>query len=104
MQKVTLICVGKLKERFYAEAASEYVKRLGRYCKLTVMELPEERLPENPSQAQIDGALEKEAAAIRGRLPSSARLIALCVEGRERSSEDLARLMETWAEIGRAHV
>ena len=104
MQKVTLICVGKLKERFYAEAASEYVKRLGRYCKLTVMGLPEERLPENPSQAQIDGALEKEAAAIRGRLPSSARLIALCVEGRERSSEDLARLMETWAGRGESQL
>ena len=104
MQKVTLICVGKMKERFYAEAVAEYIKRLGRYCKLTVMELPEERLPENPSQAQIDGALEKEAAAIRGRLPSSAKLIALCVEGRERSSEDLARLMEAWAGRGESQL
>ena len=69
MQKVTLICVGKMKERFYAEAA-----------------------------------LEKEAAAIRGRLPSSARLIALCVEGRERSSKDLARLMETWAGRGESQL
>lgn len=104
MRRVTLICVGKLKEKFYAEAAAEYVKRLGRYCKLTVVELPEERLPENPSQAQIDGALEREAAAIRGRLPSAARLIALCVEGRERSSEDLARLMETWAGQGESQL
>lgn len=104
MQRVTLICVGKLKERFYAEAAAEYAKRLSRYCKLTVVELPEERLPENPSPAQIDGALEREAAAIRGRLPSSAVLIALCVEGRERSSQDLARLMETLAGRGESQL
>ncbi len=104
MQRVTLICVGKLKERFYAEAAAEYAKRLSRYCKLTVVELPEERLPENPSPAQIDGALEREAAAIRGRLPSSAVLIALCVEGRERSSEELARLMESWAGRGESQL
>ncbi len=97
MQRVTLICVGKLKERFYAEAAAEYVKRLGRYCKLTLVELPEERLPEDPPPAQVEAALEREAAAVRAKLPPSACLIALCVEGRERSSRDLARLMETWA-------
>ena len=56
MQRVTLICVGKLKEKFYAEAAAEYVKRLSRYCRLTLIELPEERLPENPSPAQIGRA------------------------------------------------
>lgn len=100
MQRVTLICVGKLKEKFYAEAAAEYVKRLGRYCKLTVMELPEERLPESPSPAQVEAALEREAAAIRSRLPASAGLIALCVEGRMKSSEELAQLMETWAGRG----
>lgn len=100
MQKVTLLCVGKLKERFYAEAAAEYIKRLGRHCRLTLVELPEERLPENPSPAQVESALEKEAAAIRGKLPPSACLIALCVEGRMRSSQELARLMETWAGRG----
>ena len=104
MQKVTLLCVGKLKEKFYTEAAAEYVKRLSRYCKLTVTELPEERLPENPSQAQINRALEREAETIRGKLPASARLIALCVEGRERSSEDLALLMETWAGQGESQL
>lgn len=100
MQRVTLISVGKLKERFYAEAAAEYVKRLGRYCKLTVVELQEERLPENPSPAQVEAALEKEAGAIRDKLPPSATLVALCVEGRTRSSEELARLMGTWASRG----
>ena len=90
MQRVTLLCVGKLKEKFYAEAAAEYVKRLARYCRLSIVELPEERLPENPSRAQIEAALAKEAENIRGKLPPASGLIALCVEGRMRSSEDLA--------------
>ena len=65
MQKVTILCVGKLKEKFYADAVSEYTKRLSRYCKLEIIELSEERLPEAPSPAQIDAALSKEADAIR---------------------------------------
>ena len=86
--RVQLICGGKMKEKFYIDAAAEYVKRLSAYCKLQVVELPEERLPSNPSQAQIDAALEKEAAAIRARLAPGASLIALCVEGCMRSSEE----------------
>lgn len=87
---VHILCVGKLKESFYRDACAEYVKRLGAYCRPTVVELPEEKLPPKPSPAQIDAALEKEAAAIRAKLPPSAYVIALCVEGRMRSSEDLA--------------
>jgi 23S rRNA (pseudouridine1915-N3)-methyltransferase len=100
MQRVTLLCVGKLKEKFYAEAAAEYVKRLARYCRLSIVELPEERLPENPSRAQIEAALAKEAENIRGKLPPASGLIALCVEGREWSSEELARRIEAWANAG----
>lgn len=100
MQRITLLCVGKMKEKFYEGAAAEYVKRLSRYCKLDLVELPEERLPEDPSPAQIDAALAREAEAIRGKLPPSSSLVALCVEGRLRSSEELARLMETWSNQG----
>lgn len=49
MQKMTILCTGKLKEKFYLDAAAEYVKRLSRFCKLEIIELPEERLPEDPS-------------------------------------------------------
>ena len=97
MQRITLLCVGKLKEKFYAEAAAEYAKRLSRYCKLEIVELAEERLPEDPSPAQIDAALAREAEAIRKKLPPSSRLIARCVEGRLRSSEELAQTMAAWA-------
>lgn len=104
MQKVTIICVGKLKEKFYADAVSEYAKRLSRFCKLDIVELPEERLPDDPSQAQIDAALLKESDAIRSKLPAGAHVIAMCVEGKERSSEELARLMAESANRGESHL
>ena len=93
MQRVSVICVGKLKERFYIEAAAEYCKRLSRCCKLDLVELPEQRLPENPSPAEIERALAREAEAIRSRLPAGAAVAALCVEGTLRSSEELAGLL-----------
>ena len=93
MQKVTILCVGKLKEKFYADAVSEYSKRLSRFCKLDIVELNEERLPEDPSPAQIEAALSREADTIRAKLPPAAMAVALCVEGKQRSSEELARLM-----------
>lgn len=93
MQKVSVICVGKLKERFYIEAAAEYCKRLSRCCKLELVELPEQRLPENPAPAEIERALAREAEAIRSRLPAGAAVAALCVEGTLRSSEELAGLL-----------
>ena len=104
MRSVTLLTVGKLKESFYRQACDEYVKRLGAFCKLNVIELPEERLPQNPSQAQIDAALEKEAAAVRAKLPAGAVLAALCVEGKLLSSEDLAGQMTRWAGSGKSSV
>lgn len=100
MQRVTVICVGKLKEKFYSEAAAEYVKRLGRYCRLEIVELPEQRLPENPSQAEIGQALAREGAAVRAKIPAGAAVIALCVEGELYSSEALAALLERQAGAG----
>ena len=72
MQRITVLCVGKLKEKFYADAAAEYIKRLSRYCKLDVVELPETRLPEDPSPAEIQKALAAEANAIRQKLEAGA--------------------------------
>ena len=94
MQKITVLCVGKLKERFYQEAAAEYVKRLGRHCRLDVVELPESRLPEDPSPGEIQRALAAEAAAIREKLPRGGAVIALCIEGKPCSSVELSRRMQ----------
>ena len=100
MQKITILCVGKLKEKFYADAAAEYAKRLSRFCRLEIAELAEERLPEDPSQAQIDRALAAEATRITERLPKGGALIALCIEGTELSSPALAERLRTMTVSG----
>lgn len=100
MRNINILCVGKLKEAFYADACAEYRKRLQRFCSLSLVELPEERLPDDPSRAQIDAALEKEAAAIEEKLPRGGAVVALCVEGRELSSEQLADTLSQYATRG----
>ncbi len=102
MLTVTLICVGKLKEKFYLAAAAEYKKRLSAFCKLNLIELPETRLPERPSQAQIDQALEREAGLILDKVPKGSALIPLCVEGEQLTSPQLAARMERWAVQGQS--
>lgn len=97
MYNITILCVGKLKETFYVDACAEYTKRLSRYCKLNLIELKEERLPDDPSPAQIDAALCKEADAIRAKLPQNASVVAMCIEGRMRSSEEMAQLISGWS-------
>lgn len=90
MLAVRLICVGKLGERFWAEAVREYQKRLSAYCKLEIVELPEQRLPQTPAPGEIARALDKEAAQIEAKLLPGAAVVALCIEGKALSSEQLA--------------
>ncbi len=96
MFSVTVIAVGKLKERFYLDAAAEYRKRLSAYCQTELIELPEQRLPDSPSAAQIAAALAREAEAVRKVLPKNALLCVLTPEGRELSSEELAGRLAEW--------
>lgn len=100
MQKVTLICVGKLKEKYYAQATAEYAKRLSRFCKLEIVELPESRLSDSPSPAEISQALTAEAALIEAKLPKGSALVAMCIEGEELSSPQLAEKMRQFAVSG----
>ena len=93
MLSVYLICVGKLKEPFYKDACAEYIKRLSAYCKLTLVEIPEVKLSKAPTLGEITNALAKEGDAIRQKIPPSARVAALCGEGRMRSSEEMARMI-----------
>lgn len=104
MLSVRLICVGKLKEKFYREACAEYEKRLKGYCKLELVELPEQRLPDRPSQAQITAALAKEADAIRTKLPQGSAVIAMCIEGKTQSSEQLAQTLDSWMGSGTSQI
>ena len=104
MQKITILCVGKLKEKFYLDATAEYAKRLSRYCKLDILELPESRLPEEPSPAQVQQALDAEAAAITAKLPKGGALVALCIEGVPCSSEEMSRKMQQLAVSGKTQL
>ena len=90
MFEITLIAMGKLKEKFYLSAASEYEKRLKGYCRFQILELPEFRLPENPSPAEISAGLEKEAETILARIPKGTWFCVLTPEGKVISSEALA--------------
>ena len=90
MFEITLITVGKLKEKFYISAAEEYEKRLKGYCQFKILELPECKLPDNPSSAQIMAGLEKEAEAITQKIPKGAWFCVLTPEGKLLSSELLA--------------
>jgi 23S rRNA (pseudouridine1915-N3)-methyltransferase len=86
----TLVVVGRLSERHWLEAAADYQKRLGAFCKLNLVEIPESRLPANPTPGDIRRALEEEGRAIRDKLPPKARMVCLCVEGKALPSEALA--------------
>ena len=90
---VTLICMGRLKEDYLRAACAEYSKRLQAFCRFNVEELEAERLPDDPSQAEITAALEKEGDRIIGRIPRGAYTVALCIEGKQQSSEELAELL-----------
>ena len=90
MFSMTLIAMGKLKEKFYLSAAAEYEKRLKGYCAFQLLELPECRLPEDPSQSEITAGLEKEADVILSKIPKGAWFCVLTPEGKLLSSENLA--------------
>ena len=93
MRNIRLITVGKLKESYLSQGCAEYLKRLSAYAKVQVIELDETRLPERPSQAQIDAALAAESEKILEKAKGSA-VIALCVEGDLLSSEQLAAKLD----------
>ena len=93
MLAVRLICVGKMKERFFIDAFSEYSKRLQTYCRLELVELNEQRLSDNPSEGEISTALKKEAAEILKNIPADAYTVAMCVEGKQMPSEGMGKII-----------
>ncbi len=100
MTAVTVVHVGDFRETYFREAEEEYRKRLQRYCRYQTVCIPEERIPEETNSSQVLRALEKEAARIRTAIPSGCTKIALCVEGKQLSSEAFASLLEEKALLG----
>lgn len=102
--RVTVICVGRLKEKYWQEAVAEYAKRLGRYFKLDIIEVPDEKAPETMSQAQEEGVKRREGERILKALKEDAFAIALALEGEPLSSEELAAFLEKKAVGGASHI
>ena len=102
MFSMTLICMGKCKEKFYIAAAEEYAKRMKGYCEFRLLELPEYRLPENPSDAEIAMGLAKEAESIRKAIPRGAWFCVLTPEGKLHSSEELAATLKAVKNTGKS--
>ena len=94
-QTVRFITVGNLKESYLREAAAEYKKRLSGMCRVEEIELKEVKLPEDPSESEIKKALSEEAKAILAAIPPRSFPVALCVEGKQMSSPDLSRKLES---------
>ena len=94
MLSINIICVGKLKERYLRDAIDEYSKRMKPLCKLEIIELPEERVADNPSAAEIQRTITLESERITAKLNKSDYVIAMCVEGRNISSEELSSRLE----------
>ena len=90
MLNVRFITLGTLKESYLRDAAAEYEKRLGALCKFEMIQLKEERLSDDPSQNEINTALERESEKIFAQIPPRAYIVAMCVEGKELSSPELA--------------
>jgi len=96
--QIQLVTVGTLKEKWLREAFAEYEKRLGRYCRFTLTELSESRLPETPSEAEISTALQNEGKAILQACKG--KIVAMCIEGKQHSSEEFAAYLERMAVLG----
>jgi 23S rRNA (pseudouridine1915-N3)-methyltransferase len=104
MQNITLICIGKLKESYLRDAVSEYIKRLSGLCKLSIIELPAERLSDSPSQKEIENALENEGKKILEKIPKGAYVYTMCIEGKQKTSEELSAEMENLGVRGYSNV
>lgn len=102
--KITLITVGKIKEKYFTDAIAEYAKRLSRYCKLEIIEAADEKTPDGASEALENQIKEKEGERILSKVPDSAYVVALAIEGKQLSSEELADKMEKWNVGGISHL
>ncbi|MFN2938665.1 23S rRNA (pseudouridine(1915)-N(3))-methyltransferase RlmH [Lachnospiraceae bacterium YH-ros2226] len=102
--RITIACVGKVKEKFYRDAIQEYAKRLSRYVKLDIQEVADEKTPENASLALEKEIKEKEGNRLLKKIPDNAYVIALAIEGQALSSTDLAGKIEKLGLSGNSHI
>ena len=105
MLKINIICIGKIKEKYFTDAVGEYAKRLTAFCKFSVVELNEERIRSNtPNDSQIAEVIEAEGKRILQKIGASDYVAAMCIEGRLMSSEELSETLDKAALSGKSTV
>ena len=104
MLNITIIAIGKLKEQYLRDASAEYQKRLSASCKLNIIELNPEKLSDNPSAKEIENALNSEAKKIIEKIPKGAKVYSMCIEGKQRTSEELSAEIDSLAVEGVSNI
>lgn len=102
--KITCVVVGKIKEMYFSEAVKEYAKRLSRYCKLEIVELPDEKTPDGASAAEEAAILEREGERILKAVREDAYVIALAIKGKALDSVEFSRRLERLGVEGKSHI
>lgn len=102
--KISIICVGKIKEKFYRGAIEEFEKRLSRYCRLSIIEVADEKTPDNASEAEEGIIRKKEGEKILKQISDDVYVIALTIDGKQRDSENLSRHIESLATGGKSNI
>lgn len=101
---VTIICVGKLRERFFADAADEYLKRLKRIMPVSIVELPDEPEPAQPSEKLNEAVMKREGERMLARIGQQDYVVAMCIDGRQYESTELAAKLQTLFTQGKSHI
>ncbi len=102
--KISIVCVGKIKESFYRDAIGEYAKRLSKYCKLEIIEVPDEKTPDNASPAEEEQIKAKEAQRILAKIKDDTYVCTLEILGKKYTSEGFSGLLEQTALRGKSHI
>lgn len=102
--KISILCVGKIKERYFSDGIAEYAKRLSRYCKLDIIEVPDEKTPDGASERVNEQIKEKEAGRLSAYIKEDAYVIALAIEGKAYSSEAFAEKIDKLGITGKSHI
>ena len=104
MSKITIICVGKIKEKFYKDAIDEYLKRLSKYSKVNIIEVADEKTPDGASLKVCEQIMDKEAERIIANIPDSAYIIPLAIEGKKYTSEKFSKKLDDIGVSGISHI
>ena len=105
MVRINIICIGKIKEKYFTDAINEYAKRLSAFCKFSIIELSEEKIRNNnPNQSQIDEVIEAEGKRIMQKISQSDYVVAMCIEGKMLSSEELSKTLDNISLSGKSTV